>query len=83
MEEDKTQSKQAGEEGVFFRFEDDRAVDGDLHVVDRRKKVSRIIVGSRKEIDDGFIDQAGTRPSRRLIGGIGQTASRDTNPYVI
>lgn len=80
MEEGKVQSKQAEEEGVFFRFEDDLAVDGDLHAAARRKKVSRTIVGSRKEIDDGFIVQAGARPSRRLIGGIGQTASRDANP---
>ena len=90
----KTQGKEAEEEGVFLRFGDDLAVDDNPNraVGLRRKKRrpsqiesihSLIIEGSRKEIANGFVDDARARPSGRIPGGIGQSASRDANPNVI
>ena len=42
-----------------------------------------MIEGSRKEVADGFVQNARTPPSRRLSGGIGQIASGDPNPQAI
>ena len=42
-----------------------------------------IIVGSRKEVADGFADDAGAHPSRSIPAGIVQSTSRDANPHVI
>ena len=42
------------------------------------------IVGSRKEVADGFVEDAGAHPSRSLPAGIGEiAASGDTNSQVI
>ena len=35
------------------------------------------------KIADGFVDDAGAHPSHRIPAGIGQSASRNTNPQVI
>ena len=91
MKENKTKGKEAKDKSVFLRFGDDLAVDDDSHraVGFRRKKRrpsqiesihSLIIEGSRKEIANGFVDDARARPSGRIPGGIGQSASRDANP---
>ena len=85
----KSQSKQAEDEGVFFWFGDDLAVDDHSHrsVACRRKPGIRraiIIEGpSRKEVADGLVDDARAHPSRRIPGGVGQSASRDANPYCV
>ena len=39
-------------------------------------------MSSRKEVADGFVEDAGARPSRRLPAGIGQTAG-SANPHGI
>ncbi len=80
MEENKAEGKQAEDEGIFFRFRDDGAVDGDPHPAKRRKKRTLTIVSSRKEVANGFVDQAGAHPSRSIPAGIRQSASRNTNP---
>ena len=67
MKENKTQRKEAEDEGVFFWLGDDLAVDSDLYGsgVGRRKsgKCARPVEGSHMEVADGFVDQAGARPS--------------------
>ncbi len=89
MEEHKAEGKQAEDEGVFFRFGDDLAVDDNSHrAIGLRRKTSiphspTIIEGSRKEVADGFVDNAGAHPSRRIPAGIAQTAPGDPNPYDI
>ena len=40
-------------------------------------------VGSRKEVANRFVDDAGAYPSRRRPTRIGKTASRDANPHSI
>ena len=62
MEEDKTQGKEGEDEGVFFGFGDDLAVDNNPHRavgVRRKPRTIRgphfIIEGSRKEIADGLL----------------------------
>ena len=90
-EEDEAQSKQAKHKGVFFGFGDDLAVDANLHrVMGIRRKlrtpkgtIPKIIEGSRKEVVDGFVDDARSHPSRRIFAGIGQIASGDPSPQVI
>ncbi len=66
MKEDKAQSKQAEDEGVFFRFGDEGAVDSDLYgSLRRRRKIGvrrGAVVSSRKEVTDGFVDDACARP---------------------
>ena len=54
-------------------------------VLRRRRKTGtcRVIEGSREEIADRFVQNAGAAPTGRLPGGIGQTAPRDANSYVI
>ena len=86
----KTQGKEGEDEGVFFRFWDDLAVDDNAHrttaachKIAIQETISVVIEGSRKEIADGFVDDAGADPSRRIPAGIGQSAPRDTNPYII
>ena len=90
MEENKTQSKQAENEGVFFRFGDDLAVEGDLQraIVARRKPgilIAPTIIreSSRKEVANRFVDDAGAYPSRRIPDGIGQTAPGNANSHPI
>ena len=39
--------------------------------------------GSRKEIADGFVQNAGAHPSGSIPARIGQSASRDPNPHYI
>ena len=90
-ENHKTQSKEGEDERVFFGFGDDLAVKDNSHrAVRLRRKpgipiasTHNIIEGSRKEIADGFVQNAGARPSRRLPAGIAQTAPGDTNPHDI
>ena len=87
--DNKTQSEQAKHQGVFFGFGDDLAVDDKPYRAAGLRRKTRsshsrtIIEGSRKEVADGFVDNAGARPSRRIPGGIGQIASGDPNPYGI
>ena len=84
--EDKTQGKEGEDKSIFLRFGDDLAVDDKPHRVwrgGRKTGTSRVIEGSRMEVADGFADNAGTHPSRRIPGGIGQIAPRDANSYVI
>ncbi len=89
MKEDKAQRKEGEDEGVFLRFGDDLAVDDKPHrAVGSRRKIrishSRTIIeSSRKEIADGFVDNARPHPSGRIPAGIRQTASRDPNPHII
>ncbi len=91
MEENKTHGKEGEDEGVFFRFRDDLAVDNNSHRAGGiRRKIGRIsfttsstIDGSRKEVADGFVQNTRTRPSRGIPCGIGQSASGDANPYVV
>ena len=81
---DEGQREQAKHKRVFFRFGDDLAVNDNPHraVRLRRKPGSKksVIVGSRKEVADGFVDDAGANPSRRIPAGIRQTAPRNANP---
>ena len=86
MEEDKDERKQAEDEGIFFWFGDDLAVDSNLYralCICRKISSRGIIVGSRKEIPNRFIQNAGAHPSRRIPGGIGQIAPRDANPHLV
>ena len=90
-EEDEGEGKQAKDKSVFFRFGDDLAVDDNPHrataacrKIAIQKAISVVIEGSRKEIADGFVDDAGAHPSRGIPCGIGKTAtSGNTNPYII
>ena len=86
LEEDEDQGEEAEDEGVFLRFGDDLAVDSNLYralCICRKISSRGIIVGSRKEVADGFVDQAGARPSRSLPVGKGQIAPRDANPHLV
>ena len=91
MEEDEGQRKQCKHKRVFFGFGDDLAVKDNSHrAVRLRRKPGRptasthkIIEGFRKEIADGFVQNAGARPSGGIVGRIRQVASRDANPYDI
>ena len=91
VEEDEAERKQTEHKRVFFGFGDDLAVDPNLHRAVRLRRKTRtpekattpIIEGSRKEVADGFVEDAGARPSRSLPAGIGESASGDTNPHVI
>ena len=91
MEENKTQSKQAEDESIFFRFGDDLAVDDNPHRALRIRREARrrnpnlpIIIGSpAKEIADGFVEDAGARPRRRRPAEKGKSAPGDPNPYAI
>ena len=91
MEENKTQRKQTKHKGVFLRLGDDLAVDGDLYGASAvRRKIGMqgshspsMIESSRKEVANGFVDNASARPSRRRSAGIGQSASGDTNSHVV
>ena len=79
MKENKTQGKEGEDEGVFFRFRDEGAVDDDPHrAVRLRRKpgfptasTPPIIQGSRIEVANRFVQDAGAYPSRRLPAGIG------------
>ena len=89
-ENDKAQRKEAEDESVFFWFGDDLAVDDNphrataaCHKIAIQEAISVVIEGSRKEIADGFAEDAGSHPSRSIPAGIGQGASRDANPYII
>ena len=86
----KDQGKQAEEEGIFFGFGNDLAIDDHPHrAVGVRRKPRTIwgahfiIEGSRMEVADGFVQNARTYPSGRIPGGIGQIAPRDANPKLI
>ncbi len=83
----KTEGKEAEDEGIFLRFGDDLAVDDNPHRAAGIRRKCRlkcgIIEGSRKEIADRFVQNAGTHPSRRIPAGIGQSAPRNTNPKAI
>ena len=46
-------------------------------------KGSSTIVSSRKEVADGFAEDAGARPSGRIPGGIRQSAPGNPNPHII
>ena len=46
-------------------------------------RTSNVIEDSRMEVADGFAEDAGAYPSRRIPGGIAQIAPRDANSYVI
>ncbi len=87
MKENKPQGKEAEHKGVFFGFGDDLAVDNNPHRTLRIRRKCRlpcgIIEGSRKEVADRFVDDAGARPNRRIPAGIGQSAPRDANPDFI
>ncbi len=90
VEENKTEGKEAEDERVFLWFGDDLAVDSDLyrataacHKIATQEATSVVIEGSRKEVANRFVQNAGARPSRRIPNGIGQTASRDANPDFI
>ena len=85
-ENDEAEGKQAEDKRVFFGFGDDLAVDDNPYGAGtvQRKPSSQIpIESSRKEVANRFVDYARTCPSRRIPGGIGQTASRDANPNVV
>ena len=91
VEENEGQGKQAKHQRVFFWFGDGLAVKDNSHRAVRLRhkpgrptaSTHRIIEGSRKKIADGFVQNAGAHPSRRLPAGIAQTAPGDTNPYGI
>ncbi len=91
MEEDKAEGKQAEDKRVFFGFGDDLAVNDNSHrVMGIRRKLRTpegatpmIIKGSRKEVANRFVDDAGAHSSRRIPVGIGQSAPRNTNSQVI
>ena len=90
MEEDKGEGKQAEDQRVFFRFGNDLAVDDNpqrataaCHKIAIQEAISVVIEGSRKEIPDGLVQNAGTHPSRSILARIRQTASRDANPHII
>ena len=91
MKENKDQSKQAKDKSVFFWFGDDLAVDDNPHraVGLRRKTRPRIarstpiIVGSGKEVADGFVQNPGAYPSRSIPAGIVQSRSGDTNSHLV
>ena len=90
MKENKPQGKEAEHKGVFFGFGDDLAVDDNpqrataaCHKIAIQEAISVVIEGSRKEIADRFVDDAGARPNRRIPAGIGQSAPRDANPDFI
>ena len=70
MEEDEAKGKETEDEGVFFWFGDDLAIDDNPHraVGSRRKTATtrRFVKGSYMEVADGFGKQ--TRPySRKKI----------------
>ena len=80
MEEDKAQGKEGEDEGVFLRFGDDLAADDNLRLIAAGKprvSKSKTIESSRMEVADGFVDDAGTAPTGRCPGGIGQSGPRD------
>ena len=69
-----------------MRFGDDLAVDDNAYgsgAVQRKPRSQTSIEGSRKEIANRFVDDAGAHPSRRLPGRIRQSTSGDTNPQVV
>ena len=81
-ENDKAQGKQAEDESVFFRFGDDLAVDDNPH---RAKSGGTItmIESSRKEVADGFVDQACSHPRRSLPIAIKQVGRLVANAQTI
>ena len=66
-------------------------MDGDLYSAGAvRRKIGMqgshspsMIESSRKEVANGFVDQARAPPSRRLPAGIGQSACGDANSHVV
>ena len=86
MEENEGDGKQTEDEGVFLGFGDDLAVDDDpnraigLRRKTRSSRRRTIIESSRMEVADGFVEDAGAHPSRRIPAGIGQIAPGDANP---
>ena len=70
-EKDEGEGKQAKDKRVFFGFGDDLAVDNNPH---RAKSggTTPTIEGSRKEVADGFVDQACSHPRRSLPVAIKQ-----------
>ena len=91
MKENKGQRKEAEDNGVFLRFGDDLAVDDNSNraVGLRRKTRPRIarstpiIVCSRKEVPDGFVQDARAHPRRSISAGIVQSRSGDTNSHLV
>ena len=73
MEEDKTQHQQAKHQRVFFWFGDDLAVDYRPHVA-KTGMCASPVERSRMKIADGFVQNAGAYPRRRVQLGIRQTA---------
>ena len=85
--DNKTQSEQAEDEGVFFWFGDDLAVDNNPHRAVRRSRKSRdaspIIEGSRIEVADGLVDYTGAHPRRSLIVAVNQVGRLNANAPTI
>ena len=92
-EENEGQRKEGEDEGVFFWFGDDLAVDGDSNLGNSRRKmdgatsISMIIEGSRKEVANRFVNQARSHPRKSLSAPIKQVgrlvANAQTIPRVI
>ena len=87
-ENDEAQGKEGEDEGVFFGFGDEAAIETDLHrrcaTCRKMGTISIIIEGSCNEVADRFVKDAGANPTGRLIGGIAQIATPgDTNPHFI
>ena len=83
-ENDKAQGKEGENEGVFFWFGDDLAVDDNPHrTCGVRRKIRPvahpIIESSRKEVANRFVNYAGAYPRRSLPVGKGQIASVNAN----
>ena len=83
MKENKTQRKEGEDEGVFFWFGDDLAVDGDPnHVITRpktRETSSPTIESSRMEVSDWFVDQARAHPRGSLPAAVKQVGGLNAN----
>ena len=81
-EKDEGEGKQAKDKRVFFGFGDDLAVDNNPH---RAKSggTTPTIEGSRKEVADGFVDQACSHPRRSLPVAIKQVGRLVANAQTI
>ncbi len=98
MKEDKAQSKQTEDEGVFLRFGDDgAAMKANLHraLRVRRKerprtgKIRQIvesdgsIVRTRLKLAERLVEQAGAAPSRSVVVLISKGAAADPNAKLV
>ena len=84
VEDDKGEGKEGEEEGVFLRFGDDLAVDGDRQRASKSgQTTSNGSEVSRIKVADGFVEDAGSNPRRSLPASVKQVGRLNANAPTI